>query len=212
MEVMLHELGHAVFSTGHERSLPWLLRDAHTTTTEGMAIFAGRLASDRQWLEQIAGVAAADASRLGDSLRRARVAEIVLFGRWVLVMTNFERQLYADPEQDLDRVWWELVSRYPAVTPPDGRHAPDWAAKIHVACAPVYYHTYLYGHLIASQLGASLEREVGGVVDRPEVGSLLCKRLFGPGESVRWDRLVEQATGTPLGASDYAADIANGLG
>ncbi len=212
MEVMLHELGHAVFSSGHERSQPWLLRDAHLTTTEGMAIFAGRLSRDAGWLERVAGVTAADAAQLGDALRRAQAAEIVLFARWVLVMTNFERRLYADPEQDLDTVWWDLVHRYQGVTPPEGRDAPDWAAKIHVACAPVYYHTYLYGHLIASQLAASLEHEVGGVVDRTEAGALLTSRLFGPGESVRWDHLVERVTGAPLSADAYAAEIAAGLG
>jgi len=193
-------------------SAPWLLRDAHLTTTEGMAIFAGRLSRDAVWLERVAGVTAAEAVRLGDALRRAQAAEIVLFARWVLVMTNFERQLYADPEQDLDRVWWELVRRYQGVTPPAGRAAPDWAAKIHIACAPVYYHTYLYGHLIATQLSAALDRELGGIVDRPEVGALLSRRLFGPGESVRWDHLVERVTGAPLSADAYAAEITAGLG
>ncbi|MDH4177007.1 MAG: M2 family metallopeptidase [Thermoleophilia bacterium] len=211
MDTMLHELGHGVFSTGHDPSLPWLLRDAHLTTTEGMAILAGRLSSDQEWLERVVGLASEEAAGLSGALRRARAAEIVVFARWVLVMTSFERRLYADPEQDLDACWWELVHRYQGVTPPDGRRAPDWAAKIHIACAPVYYHTYLYGHLVASQLSAMLHREAGGLVDRPEAGELLAGRLFAPGESVRWDRLVERATGAPLHAADYAAEIAAGL-
>ena len=68
------------------------------------------------------------------------------------------------------RRWWELVERFQLVAPPAGRRAPDWAAKIHIACAPVYYHTYLYGQIVASQLAATLERECGGLVDRPEAG------------------------------------------
>ena len=86
--------------------------------------------------------------------------------------------------------------------------APDWAAKIHVACAPVYYHNYLYGQIVASQLAATLERECGGLVDRPDAGQLLAERVFAPGLSVRWDRLIEQATGEPLTASHFARDIA----
>ena len=62
---------------------------------------------------------------------------LLVFTRWVLVMNAFERALYADPEGDLDTTWWELVSRYQGITPPDGRRAPDWAAKIHIAAAPV---------------------------------------------------------------------------
>ena len=113
-------------------------------------------------------------------------------------MNSFERALYADPERDLDTVWWELVARYQLVTPPNGRSAPDWAAKIHVAVAPVYYHTYLYGAIVALQVKDAIRSSVGGLVDRPEAGKVLCERLFAPGASVRWDRLVEQASGSPL--------------
>jgi peptidyl-dipeptidase A len=125
-------------------------------------------------------------------------------------MTNFERSLYADPESDLDARWWELVARFQLVTPPAGRTNPDWAAKIHIACAPVYYHTYLYGQIVASQLAATLVRECGGLVDRPEAGRLLSERVFAPGLSVRWDALIERATGEPLTAAYFGRDIAGG--
>jgi peptidyl-dipeptidase A len=102
------------------------------------------------------------------------------------------------------------VRRHQLVTPPDGRRAPDWAAKIHVACAPVYYHTYLYGQLVASQLAGVLRREEGGLVGRETAGRYLGERVFRPGGSVRWDHLVEQATGEPLAARHFADDIAAG--
>jgi peptidyl-dipeptidase A len=114
------------------------------------------------------------------------------------VVNAFERALYADPDGELDTLWWELVSRYQCVTPPDARSAPDWAAKIHVAVAPVYYHTYLYGAIVALQLAATLEAESGGIVEHPDAGALLRERLFAPGQSIRWDRLVEEVSGSPL--------------
>jgi peptidyl-dipeptidase A len=100
------------------------------------------------------------------------------------------------------------VSRHQRVTPPDGRRAPDWAAKIHVAVAPVYYHTYLYGAIVGLQLTAALERAAGGIVDRPEAGAILREKLFAPGESVRWDELVTQASGTPLSVASLATAVA----
>ncbi len=211
MDTMLHELGHGVFSNGHDTELPWLLRDCHLTTTEGIAMLMGRLAGSREWLETVAGVSAGEAENLAASLRRALAASHVVFARWVLVMTSFERALYADPDADLDATWWELVSRYQRLTPPEGRSAPDWAAKIHIACSPVYYHTYLYGAVTASQLDAALAREAGGLVDRPAAGAFLAGRIFRPGLSVRWDRLLEQATGEPLTTRYYAAEITEGL-
>ena len=100
-----------------------------------------------------------------------------------------------------------LVSRYQRITPPDGRRAPDWAAKIHIAVAPVYYHTYLYGAIVGLQLTAALEEAAGGIVDRPDAGRIL-RELLAPGQSVRWDRLVEDASGSPLSVASLERAVA----
>jgi peptidyl-dipeptidase A len=208
MSTMLHELGHGVYDLGFDASLPWLLRDTHLVTTEATAIFFGALAGDRAWLERVAGLDAVEAAALGSRLRAARAAELLVFTRWVLVMTGFERRLYADPEADLDAAWWRLVSRYQLVTPPPERRAPDWAAKIHIAVAPVYYHTYLYGAIVAAQIRDALRREFGQIVDSPEAGRALRERLFAPGLAVRWDRLVEQVSGAQLAVESLVREVA----
>jgi peptidyl-dipeptidase A len=211
-DTMLHELGHGVFDLGFDPALPWFLREAHLTVTEGIAMMMGRLAQEATWLREIAGLDAAEAAALDAALRGGQAADALVFTRWVLVMTSFERALYADPEADLSSIWWQLVSRYQLVSPPTGRHEPDWAAKIHVACAPVYYHVYLYGNLVAAQLRAALERDAGGIVGKRDAGRFLAERVFRPGQSVRWDELVAQATGEPLTATHLAREIELGLG
>ena len=207
-EVMLHELGHAVYDLGFHDDLSWLLRSTHLVTTEASALLLGTLASEREWLERVLELDGGEAQELEARLRRARAAELLVFTRWVLVMNQFERLLYADPERDLDAAWWELVARHQLVTPPEGRQAPDWAAKVHIAVAPVYYHTYLYGSMVASQLKTTLREAAGGIVDRPAAGELLRERLYAPGESVRWDRLVVQASGSPLSVESLAREVA----
>ena len=127
-------------------------------------------------------------------------------------MTNFERALYADPEADLAATWWELVSRYQLLTPPEGRDAPDWAAKIHVACAPVYYHTYLYGNLVASQLRATLDRVAGGPrrpAARPERSS--ASASSGPGQSRALGPAARAGDRRAADGDAAARDIAAGL-
>jgi peptidyl-dipeptidase A len=207
-DTMLHELGHGAYDLGFDDDLPWVQRDTHLVTTEASALLFGALAGDREWLEQVLEVAPDEANELEARLRAGRAAELLVFTRWVLVMNSFERALYADPERDLDTVWWELVARYQLVTPPQDRRAPDWAAKIHVAVAPVYYHTYLYGAIVASQVKEALRGSVGGLVDRPEAGKILLERLYAPGASVRWDQLVEQASGRKLTVESLAAEVA----
>jgi peptidyl-dipeptidase A len=207
-ETMLHEFGHAAYDRELDPSLPWLLRaPAHALTTEGVAMLCGRLAREPRWLTDVAGVAADDVDGLAERLAEARRAALLVFARWVLVMTHFERGLYADPEADHDTRWWDLVERFQRVRRPAGRHAPDWAAKIHLTVAPVYYQNYLYGELVASQLHATLEARAGGVVSRHEAGRLLVDELFRPGASLRWDHLIERATGEPLTAAHLARQL-----
>jgi peptidyl-dipeptidase A len=166
----------------------------------------GRLVHDREWLRTIAGVPAEDVERLAPRIEAARRAQLLVFARWVLVMTNFERALYAHPDADLDALWWDLVERYQQVQRPDDRHAPDWAAKIHIASAPVYYQNYLYGELVASQLQDALGGE-GALVDEPASGTRLVDTFFKPGASMRWDHLVAHATGEPLSAKAFAGQL-----
>ena len=206
-DTMLHELGHGVYDLGLSAELPWLLRSAHVVATEASAILFGSLARRRDWLQLVLGLGADEGADLADRLRASEAAELLVFARWVLVMNAFERGLYADPDRDLDALWWELVSRFQGVTPPDGRQAPDWAAKIHVAVVPVYYHSYLYGKIVALEITAALEAAGGGVVDEPQAGARLRDELYAPGQSVRWDRLVEQLTGGPLAVASLAREV-----
>lgn len=208
VEVTLHESGHAAFDVSIDPALPYLLRrPAHIFVTEAMAILSGRLVHDPAWLRDIAGLDVDAIASLTEDLRRATAAQSRLFARWGLVMVHFERALYADPEGDLDRLWWELVERFQLLRPPEQPPVSAWAAKIHLAVAPVYYHNYLLGEMLASQVRATAEREFGGLVGSAEAGAMLRDRMFRPGDLLAWPALVEAICGRSLSAADLAADI-----
>ena len=207
-EVMLHESGHAAYDVSIDRSLPYLLRRAaHTFVTEAIALLSGRLVRDVTWLTEIAGLPRSEVEGAVHELRSATAAQNLLFARWVLVVTNFERELYADPEADLDSLWWDLVERFQLVPRPPGRTAPDWAAKIHIASAPAYYHNYLLGDLLASQLLQAIDKECGGFVGNKDAGEFLRERVFRHGSSKRWDVLIEDATGRSLSPGDFVGEL-----
>ena len=198
-ETLLHELGHAVYDKYLDYSLPWLLRaPPHTLSTEAMALMMGSLTYDREWLEQIVGVPAAEAARVSAAAKAQERALRLIFTRWVLVMTNFERLLYADPERDLDTLWWDLVEKYQRLTRLKGRQVPDWAAKIHVALYPVYYQNYEIGHLVAAQLQDRLRKHAGGIAGRKAAGQWLVEKFFRPGAREDWAAHVKTATGEVL--------------
>ena len=202
---MLHEFGHAAYDVYLGRDLPWTLRrPAHSLTTEAVAQLFGRLSKDAGWLRDVAGVPASELVGLDERVHAALRAHMLVFARWVLVMCHFERGLYADPAADHNARWWDLVERFQLVRCPPGRDAPDWAAKLHLALAPVYYQNYVLGELFASQLQATVEARSGRLYGDRATGDWLRDKVFGPGARLRWDRLVEEATGEPISARAFA--------
>src|SRR5262249_41750914 len=134
------------------------------------------------------------------SLMRRRM---MMLARWVNVMTRFERELYAEPLKDaasLGELWWDLAKRHQLLRRPPSARPTDWATKIHIALAPVYYQNSLLGELAASQLeGAMLKATGRPLSGNPDAADFLRERWFLPGASLRWDDLVTRATGSPLG-------------
>jgi peptidyl-dipeptidase A len=192
-----------------------LRQPSHIATTEAIAMFMDRLIYDVDWIERAAGATPQGRARFGRDAADALRFELLLLSRWVLVMTGFERALYADPERaDLDALWWDLVEELQLLRRPEGRTAPDWAAKIHLTASPVYYHNYLLGEVIASQLDATLRRDAlrnlpgHGYADRRELGAFLCERIFTPGASLHWQVQLAAATGSRLTPEAFLVQVA----
>src|SRR5262249_41676817 len=153
MSTMLHEFGHAIYDKFHDGSLPFLLRTpAHILTTEAIAMLNGRMHKNPDWLVKIGGLSPADAAKVSAPAWKVLRSEMLIFLRWAITLVRFERELYRDPEQDLNRLWWEYVERFQKITPPPGRDRADWASKVHLASSPVYYQNYVLGELMASQI------------------------------------------------------------
>lgn len=216
LSTLLHELGHAVYSSKYiPESIPYLLRsEAHILTTEGVAMMFERLGKSARWLQGM-GVALEDPDGYEQAAARMRRDELLVFSRWCQVMLRFEAALYDNPDQDLNRLWWDLVERYQGVRRPEGRNHPDYASKIHIVSAPVYYHNYMLGELFACQLHAAIVRQVlhqdnparAVYLDNPEVGRFLRQRVFAPGRTLSWNELTRQATGADLGPDAFAQEL-----
>ena len=206
MDTQLHELGHAIYDYNLDRTLPYNIRTAaHIFTTEGIAMTFGAKARDPKWLVENRGVAPARAQEVAVALQEQRLREQLIFCRWTLVMTFFEKALYENPDQDLNKLWGEITARYQGLDPLEGRNKADWASKPHFVIAPVYYHNYMLGELFGAQLRKSLEKESDG--DEKKFGALLKEKVFTPGNSLPWEEFVEQATGEPLSVKAFIDEV-----
>lgn len=211
LDTMLHELGHGIYDLGIDPALPWGLRaPAHIFVTEAIAMLMGRRTRDPELFARYIRARTAEEQAIDRTLLRRRMLMLV---RWVMVMTHFERELYAEPARDaaaLGRIWWDLVERFQHIRRPPGERPTDWSTKIHVALAPVYYQNYLLGELGASQIEAAIMEQTGRPLTGNRAGGeLLRERCFRPGASLRWDALIERTTGKALSPSAFAADFVN---
>jgi peptidyl-dipeptidase A len=203
LETVFHELGHGVYELGFSNELPWLLKEPpHMITTEAIALFAGRQVYRTETLKTL-GIALHDLSlreKAEKSLRRRQL----IFSRWVLVMTYFERELYGNPDQDLNKLWWSLVERFQKIKCSGSSSGCDWAAKYHIGGAPVYYYSYLLGELFAS----SIEKKIDSI-PLEKRGKFLKDTIFKPGNRLPWDSLIKQFTGEKLSADDWLSQFAS---
>ncbi len=211
METALHEFGHAAYNAGIDGGLPWLLRDAaHTFITEAVAMFFGRMVKTAPWLQEVAGVPDTVSAHAQADLEESQL----VFARWALLVTYFERAMYADPSQDLEALWWSLAGEIQGLRRPEGWDGPDWASKVHVACYPAYYQNYLLGELLASQFRATLIERTGQdeaaprFAGRGEVGEFF-SGLFAAGQRERWDETVTTHTGHALEADHWVRQFAS---
>lgn len=213
MNTLLHELGHGVYDQNLDMSLPYFLRTpAHTFTTEAIAMLFGRLSSNPMWLQENAGISAEEAQSISADVKNSSRLEQLVFSRWCQVMFRFERRMYADPDQDLNKLWWDLVEQYQLLKKPADRNNADWASKIHVALYPCYYHNYQLGELLASQLQAYINARPGisdaaSLSKDPAIGSYLLEKVFKPGAKYQWNDMIKRATGEELTARYYAGEF-----
>jgi peptidyl-dipeptidase A len=113
MNTILHELGHGVYSYYNDRSLPFTLRDAaHTFTTEAIANMFGRMATNPEWMMQMGIIDSTESTKIAEDSRKALRLQMLVFSRWAQVMYRFEKSMYENPDQDLNKLWWNMVENY----------------------------------------------------------------------------------------------------
>lgn len=221
MGTMLHEFGHAVYAIGHDSPKnPYLIREAaHPFTTEAIAMLFGRLSRNPQWIKEMTGISEQEMESIAEDCRKSLTLQQLVFSRWVQVMYRFEKEMYSNPDQDLNNVWWNLVQKYQMLSKPEGRDMPDWSTKVHVALYPCYYHNYQLGELLASQLQYHISNKIMDS-DNPmeetftgqkEVGMWLMDNIFTQGMRYEWNEMIEKATGEKLTAKYYAMQFVGNL-
>ncbi|QPC47894.1 M2 family metallopeptidase [Mangrovibacillus cuniculi] len=204
METNLHEFGHAAYFKYVDSTLPFGLRTvSHTLTTEAIAMLFGKMGKDPRWLRRFLQVEEATVDTLTPELEKYQQLQMLISARWIITFVFFEKELYENPDQDLNALWWKTVNEIQLVTPPENTDNPDWAAKIHFTLAPVYYQNYLLGELMAAQLLRHVETKISPDFFTKETGDMLINDFFKPAALYDWNEKISRVTGEKLNPSHF---------
>lgn len=214
LKVLFHEAGHAAHFSNVALNSPCFSHEfapSSPALLETQAKFFDALPSDPCWLKRYA--TDTDGKPMPEEMIRARLEAAQTFLAYTerrdLVPTYFEWALY--DMEDAERTPAAVVELARSVTK---RILGIEGHTDYVLALPhpiyhdiaVYYHGYLLAKMAAAQTRAYLMRTLGHIVDNPEVGRLLARHYWAPGNSVTLDQTLLALTGEPLNAAYLAAE------
>ena len=193
---MLHEFGHALYDI-QRRPGPAVAAAQHAPAHHRGRRDAVRAARPRRRM-----------ARAGRRSRRSRSsttlgaaawpspagASLLTFARWVLVMTHFERGLYADPDADHDRPLVGARRALPARAPPrQAATHPTGPRRSTSRSRPSTTRTTSTASWSRHSSTPRCASAAAASSIDPTPAALLCRRVLrARASTLRWDTLVER--------------------
>lgn len=160
--------------------------------------------TNADWLHRVLGMPKAKADQTAERAAEYQAAhKLMSTVRFrLLPIIGFEREMYKNPEQDLNKLWAETTKKYLGMDVPADRKTHDWTYKIHFATAPAYYPFYFFADLARAQVEDTIKTKRGGMLT-PSTGQFL-REQRKDGLTRHWSQIVEDMTGKPLGTDALA--------
>jgi oligoendopeptidase F len=197
---VIHELGHAIHF-GEIRQPTGIFRGFGSVETEAIAMTLERMADSGEFLEavlpQFTGVSKEKlAPVLKKQVKAAQLEQAFVLMRQVF-FSDFEHEIYQNPEQDYAALWSKMHKEYWGVEVPV--EYADWDVE-HFLMAPIYVQNYAIGILMVEQFYESILKEFKTSYSSTKIGDKLRSLYFGPGLEFDYLALTRQFTGKNLTA------------
>lgn len=199
-EILLHELGHSVYDIGLSSHIPYFDQEpASSAMTEAFAMMNETIARKEGILPMYLNIP----KELTDKLELKRLKESLDFVRFCLQYITFEKQMYANPDQDLPKLWYDLEHKYlnrPIPEKLDNRWASE---RMHIVSYPAYYQNYFRAEIMSSQLYEAASSKLGKLTENPNTATMFRTKLFRFGKSLTENELLKKFSGKELSVTDY---------
>lgn len=198
---VIHELGHAIHY-GEIRQPLAIFRNFGSVETEAIAMTVERMADSSEFLEKsLPEFTKVPLGKLKPVLKKhveaARIEQAFVLLRQSF-FSDFEYEIYKNPEQDFATLWRKMHQEYWGVDVPEDYS--DWDVE-HYLMAPIYVQNYAIGIVMVEQFYESILKEFKTGYNSTKIGDKLKGLYFGPGMEYNYLDLTKQFTGAPLTAT-----------
>ena len=191
IDTLCHELGHCVYHIGINPEMPFFDKSAYPAMTEAVAMLMGDLQQKEDVLKPVVS-----ADVLEKFKANHKKSEAKFISRSMLII-NFEKQMYENPEQDLKQLWHDLRLKYTGANEDEPLNNA-WATIPHYLSHPAYYQNYFRADLIKAQMYKTMRADLGNITENKETANYLNDKLFKYGTSLEESELIELFTGSQL--------------
>ena len=197
LDTLNHEMGHCVYALGISRDLPFIDRQTYPAMTEAVAMMMGDIQKRVNILKNIVP------ENILEEFKKSFRKDEANFIAHSLVIINFEKMMYENPNQDLKKLWHDLKVKYQFRSE---NEEPDngWASIPHYLSHPAYYQNYFRATLIKAQI----YNHLGNLTENTNTSTILDENLFKYGTSMEENELIEKFTGKKLSVDDFVKNIA----
>ena len=180
LNTLLHEVGHTLYFKGVGKQIPYILREPNLVMNEGVAfMFQSLIINDAEFRSKF---------NLPDPkskyFENIRLPYMLFITRDLLVRAELEKEIFKNPDQDINKLFWELKNKYFFYDQPEDDMMPLWIQDKHLIHNSGVYQAYLY----ATVIGGMLLEEVK---DNRTYGAWLTNNIFDYGNSVYWRDLLK---------------------
>ena len=200
INALCHELGHSVYILGTSRELPYPDQTAYPAITEAVAMMMGDLEKREDILKGIV-----DDEALNKYKKDFKKSEANFINRQVFYIA-FEKNMYENPDQNLQQLWHNLKVKYTGASARDNLNN-EWATIPHFISHPGYMQNYFRAELIKAQMYKHLHKKLGDITENKNTADYLNNNLFKYGTSIEESELIEKFTGEPLSSKAFCESL-----
>lgn len=206
---MMHLGGHAAHYSNIPEDIPYLLQGPSLIIAEGVARYFENLAYNPDWfIEQVKPDKKTE-EQVRLIFRHYCEVDQLFRIRKQMVFAEFEREIYKNPDQDLDLLWRKLNLKYLDIHFPEGKGDFFWAISSYFTKLPGIIHHYILADMVAAHLKHAIQLRTGSAnfMNNIQIGQYFKGNLFGYGDLMPWEKLVEKATGEPVNTRYFINEL-----